>query len=418
VVPPDRPSVPGAPEAERLATVRAALPALAAGIYLNTGSSGPLPAETAAAMDQLQQYELTVGRGHVDGFHEAVERMAEARATIAALLVADPDDIALTHATTDGMNIGILGLDLRAGDRVVTTRLEHPGASGPLVLARERWGVEVDFLDIGEGGDHDRVVAAFERAIDARTKLVVVSHVLWATGAVMPVRAIADIAHERGALVIVDGAQSAGAIPVDLAATGADVYALPGQKWLLGPEGMGAVAVTAAARDRLRPSTAGWFSFERIQGDGSATFWQSARRYEGSSFHRPSVVGLARSVGWLSMFVGLDWIHARGTRLARETHARLSSIPGVTVVTPRDHMATLVSFRIDGWTADEAMAELGARVFAVLRTVALVDAVRISVGFFNSEEELERFCAAVELLAAHTPSTMPPRRTLAILGEG
>jgi selenocysteine lyase/cysteine desulfurase len=77
-----------------------------------------------------------------------------------------------------------------------------------------------------------------------------------------------------------------------------------------------------------------------------------------------------------------------------------------------------VTFRIGGWTPDEAVAELGARVFAITRTIALVDAVRISVGFFNSEEELERFAMAVELLAAHTPDSIPARRTLAILGEG
>lgn len=418
MIPPDRPFPPAPPEAERLAAVRAALPALDAGIYLNTGSSGPLPAETAAAMEQLQQYELTVGRGHVQGFHDFLDRLAEARATIAALLVADPDDIAVTHAATDGMNIGVLGLDWRAGDRAVTTRLEHPGGSGPLVLLRERWGVEVDFLDVGDGGDHERVLDAFDRAIDERTKVVVISHVLWATGAVMPVRAIADLAHDRGAVVVVDGAQSAGAIQVDLAATGADVYAIPGQKWLLGPEGTGAVAVTAAARERLAPSRAGWYAFERIDGDGAAAFWRTAQRYEGSSFHRPSVVGLARSVGWLSMFIGLDWIHERGPRLARWAHDRLAAIPGVTVITPREHMATLISFRIDGWTPDEAMAELGARVFAIVRTLPLVDALRISIGFFNSEDELERFCAAVELLAAHTPASIPPRRTLTILGEG
>jgi L-cysteine/cystine lyase len=408
--------VPPAPsEADRLAAVRAALPALGAGIYLNTGTSGPLPAETAAVMAQMAEYELNVGRGHTDGVHEFLQRMEEARASIAAVLTADPDDIALTHAATDGMNIGILGLDWSAGDRAVTTRLEHPGGTGPLYALRERAGVELAFLDIGYGEDPDRIVAAFDAAIDGRTRAVVISHVLWATGAVMPVRAIADIARERGALVIVDGAQSAGAIPVDLEATGADVYAVPGQKWLLGPEGTGAVAVTRPARDLVHPTQAGYLSFERVDGAGDAAFWPTARRYEGTGFHRPSVVGLARSVGWLSMFVGLPWIYERGARMAASTHDRLSAIPGVEVITPRDRMATLIAFRIAGWTPDEAFAELGARVFAVLRTLPPVDALRISVGFYNSEEELERFAAAVELLAAHTPATIPARRTLAVV---
>jgi L-cysteine/cystine lyase len=391
------------------------MPALAAGIYLNTGTSGPLPAETAAVMAQMAEYELTVGRGHIDGFHEFLQRMDEARASIAAVLTADSDDIALTHAATDGMNIGVHGLDWTAGDRAVTTRLEHPGGTGPLYVLRDRVGVELTFLDIGDGGDPERIIEAFDAAIDARTKAVVVSHVLWATGAVLPIRAIADIAHARGATVIVDGAQSAGAIPVDLEATGADVYAVPGQKWLLGPEGTGAVAIPRHARERIRPTSAGYLSFERVDSAGDAAFWPSARRYEGTGFHRPSVVGLARSVGWLSMFVGLPWVHERGARMAAWAHDRLSAIPGVEVITPRQHMATLVAFRIAGWTPDEAFAELGARVFAVLRTLPLVDALRISVGFYNSEEELERFALAVELLAAHTPATIPARRTLAIV---
>ncbi len=409
---------PPSTDAERLAAVRAVLPALGAGIYLNTGTSGPLPAETFEVMRQLQEYELRVGRADVAGFIEFTQRIDEARAAVAALLTADVDDIAITHAATDGMNVGINGIDWRPGDKAVTTTLEHPGGIGPLYLQRFRHGIEIDCLDIGTGGDHERIVAAFDAAIDARTRAVVVSHVLWATGAVMPLAAIAAIAHERGAFVVVDGAQSAGAIPIDLAATGADVYAIPGQKWLLGPEGTGAVAVTRAARERLLPSLGGYMTFERSDSAGDAVLWSAARKYDISSFHRPSVVGMARSIGWLSMFVGLDWIYERGARLARATADRLAAIPGVTLLTPRDHMATIIAFRVEGWTPDELKDELGARIFAITRTIPLIDALRISVGFFNSEDELDRFVEAVALLAAHTPATIPARRTLAVLGEG
>jgi selenocysteine lyase/cysteine desulfurase len=89
----------------------------------------------------------------------------------------------------------------------------------------------------------------------------------------------------------------------------------------------------------------------------------------------------------------------------------------VTVLTPRERMATLVAFRISGWTAAAARDELQARVFAILADVPALDALRISVGFWATEEELERFAEAVELLARHTPSTLPPRRTLTILGS-
>jgi L-cysteine/cystine lyase len=178
---------------------------------------------------------------------------------------------------------------------------------------------------------------------------------------------------------------------------------------------MGALAISPAANDRLRPAFGGHFSFERSDSSGDAVPWPVARRFEASNYHLPSVAGMARSIGWLSMFVGLDWIHRRGAAMAAWAADRLAAIPGVEVVTPRHGMAGLVSFRIAGWTPEPALDELGARVFAIARTVPLVDALRISVGFFNTEEELERFAEAVALLAAHTPDTLPPRR-LAILG--
>ena len=409
---------PPPPDADRLAAVRAALPALDAGIYLNTGSVGPLPAETAAAMHELATYELNTGRGHVADFDELLQRMAEARAAVAAVLVADSADIALTHATTDGMNIGVWSIDWKSGDRAVTTTLEHPGGTGGLYNLRDRLGIELAFVDVGPGREPEAVLAAFDQAIDERTRLVAISHVLWATGTVMPVAAIAEMAHARGAILVVDGAQSAGAIPFEVSSTGADVYAIPAQKWLLGPEGMGAIAVAPGVRERLQPTFGGHFTFETVTSDGTAVRWPDARKFESSSFHRPSIIGMARSIGWLSMFIGLDWVYARGTAMARLAADRLAAIDGVELLTPRDRMATLVTFRIAGWPAAAALDELGARVFAIARTVPLVDALRISVGFFTSEAELDRLVEVVALLAAHTPETLPPRRGLTMLGEG
>lgn len=405
------------PDAEKLAAVREALPALGAGIYLNTGTAGPLPAETAAAMDDLAGWEVRTGRAHEDYYLASLERMGEARAAVAAVLAADVGSIALTHAATDGMNLATRAVDWRPGDRAVTTRHEHAGGLGPLLAARERHGIELAFAEIPDDGDDEATVAAFDAAIVPGTRLVSLSHVTWTTGARLPVERIAALAHERGALVVVDGAQAVGAIPVVGDRTGADFYAVSGQKWLLGPEGTGALWVAPSAFERVRPDTGGWFSYERIDAEGSAVLHPDARRFEASNYHKPSVVGLARSCGWLSMYVGLPWIHARGTALARAAADRLAGIPGVTLLTPRDRMATLVSFRIAGWPAGEALKELGSRTFAIARTVPDLDAVRISVGFFNSEAEIERFAGGVELLAAHTPATLPARTRLTILGQ-
>lgn len=405
------------PDDAKLAAVRAGLPALGAGIYLNAGSVGPLPAETAAAMAELAERELRVGRAHPADWPDALARIDEARAAVAAVLTTDVDRIALTHSATHGMNLAAWGLDWRPGDRVVTTGHEHAGGIGPLYVLRDRLGVALDIVDVGDATDDDATVAAFERAVTARTRLIALSHVLWTTGASLPVRRIAELAHAHGALVAVDGAQAAGAIPVDVVDLGVDLYAVAGQKWLLGPEGTGALYVAAHADERVAMSTAGWHAYERLDSAGSAVPHRDARRFQASGYHRPSVLGLGRSIGWLSMYVGLDWIHRRGTALADAAADRLAAIPGVRVLTPRARMATLVTFTLDGWPADAMVDELGARTFAIVRTIPDLNACRLSIGFYNTEDEIERVARTIELLAAHTPATLPPRPTLAVLGS-
>ena len=156
------------PDAEKLAAVRAAIPSLGAGIYLNTGSAGPIPLETHAAVEELIDLGAPDRRASADYFELFLERMAEARAGFAAILGADVDSVALTHATTDGMNIAAWSVDWKPGDRAVTTTHEHAGALGPLVAVRDRFGVELAFADIGDGSDDERTVAAFDDAIEAR----------------------------------------------------------------------------------------------------------------------------------------------------------------------------------------------------------------------------------------------------------
>jgi L-cysteine/cystine lyase len=405
------------PEGERLAAVREALPATSAGIYLNAGSVGPLPAETHRAMLIQAERDLATGRSSPDDFAELLQRMDEARAAVAAIARADPREVALTHSTTEGMNIASWSLDWRAGDRAVTTRFEHVGGLGPLYVLRDRLGVELVMADLGDGADDEQTLATLDAAISPGTKLVSISHVAWTSGLLLPIARIVELAHERGALVAVDGAQAIGAIPVDVGELGADFYSIPAQKWLLGPEGAAALHVGPGVIERVRQTFAGHFSYASHDLTGAAEPHPDARRFETSGFNRPSVVGMARSLAWLSMYVGLDWVYERGTRLARATAARLAAIPGVTVVTPAERMATLVTFRIAGWPSETAFEEISRRSFAIFRTVP-DDALRISVGFYNSEEELERFATTVELVAAHTPQSLPPRPTLTILGQG
>jgi L-cysteine/cystine lyase len=404
-------------DTDKLTAVRAALPSLSAAIQLNTGSAGPLPAEVASAMAELEAYERDFGRAQMAYWEEAKQRMDEARAGVAAVLGGDLDEVAITHATTDGMNLGTWAIDWRAGGRAVTTCHEHPGGYGPLYMVCDRYGVDLAFAEFAGDASDDEIVAQFDRLITPETKLVSISHVLWTSGLVLPVRRIADLAHERGALVLIDGAQAAGAIPVSVRDLGADMYAVPAQKWLLGPEGLGALWVRRELLGELESTFASFFTFESSDSRGNRKLAADAKRFQVTNYHRPSILGMARAIGWLTMFVGLEFVYRRGAAMAHLAADTLAGIDGVELLTPRDRMAGLVSFRIAGWEPQAALDELQARTFAIARTLPPVNALRISLGFWTTEDELDRFMDGVRLLAAHTPETLPPRRTLTIVGQ-
>jgi len=406
------------PDDEKIPALREALPSTAAGIYLNTGTCGPLPRETAHGMAEAEAWELRTGRADRNYLEDSLERKAEARAAVAAVLGTGPNRIALTHATTDGMNIAAGAVDWREGDRVVTTSLEHPGLLGPLRVLRDRRGVELAVADIGMGGDSAAVLAALDRAIVPGTRLVALSHVVWAIGALLPIREIVELAHGRGALVAVDGAQSAGAMHVSVEDLGPDFYAVPAQKWLLGPDGIGAVYCAESVMDRPRLAFAGWASFESMDLAAEGELWPDARRFEIAGFHQPSVLGFARSAAWLAMYVGLPWAYERIGRLAGEAAVMLAEVPGVEVLTPTGGASGLVTFRIGGWKASAALRELEQRTLCIARTIPPLNAIRISVGFFNTEAELRRFRDGVALVAENTPETMPHRPRIEVLRGG
>lgn len=290
-------------EAAKLRQLRELLPATSAGIYLDTASRGPLPAETAAAMREAEDWELRVGRTWDGRDEDVAQRTDEARAVLAALLGANHDEIALTHGREDALALAQQAVGLRGGS-------------------------------------------------------------------------------------VIDATYMAGAVAVDVTALGADAVALGADRWLLGPEGTGAVWLgdgRAATLSRMLPRTA--------------------------------LIGLARSVGWLEMYVGLEWIYERTAELAKRLFDALTATAGVEVLTAMDALTAVVSFRVANWNSAEAVMELSRRAQALVGQKPDIDAIVASVGWFNTEEEIDRFAAAVAELAAHTPATLPRRPTLIVLGE-
>lgn len=369
-------------DAQKLAALRAALPAAAAGIYLDAATAGPLPAETAAALREGDEWELRVGRGGFDGGDDRRQREAEAKAVIAALVAdSDPDGVVLTSGPIDALV------------RIASASRSHPGA-GAIVVTGCAPGSRLAVAATREGPVQEVGPNELTAEMARQTALLVVPMVDVVTGETIDVEKIIDVAVENLGALVLDASAIAGALPLDpRAVTSAMAVVLPGDRWLLGPEGSGAIASTFR-QERLLLEPVG----ERLP--------------------RRTALGLARSVGWLEMYVGLPWIYDRVGPLAASLARGLAETDGVELLTPPDRMAAIVTFRVERWSAEQIAEELSHRVGAILSVVAIRDAtpaIRASVGWWNTEEELGRFTEAVRLIAAHTPDSIPRRPALTIL---
>lgn len=335
--------------------------------------------------------DLCAGTVYLQGvklFYRQAEANARARAAAARLVGADPEDIALTQNTTHGMNLGVASLDWRAGDEVISATTEHPGCLAPLHALQRRFGVRVNLISPPMSAEK------LLQAITPRTRLVALSHVDWTTGEVFPLADICAAARERGILTLVDGAQSVGNIPVDAPATGADMYAFTGHKWILGPEGMGALYVRpdceVPSYNVGYASVAEGASFD-IEGDYELR--SGARRFEASTMSPILAAGFAAAAEAVNErgIEGFEGIRERAERLM----GSLSELPRVTLRSPRPAQSGLVSFEIEGIAPKEAVERLLEQKFVVRFIPAPNSYVRVSTHLFNTGEELEALARAV-----------------------
>jgi L-cysteine/cystine lyase len=360
------------PPAPPLAMLRAQFPVLERIAYLNAGTNGPLPREaTVAARVQLER-ELADGRAGMRHFERRAQLAEELRAGYAARVGCASADLALTTSTTEGIARVLLALDLGRGDEIVTSDEEHPGVLGPLTAQRAR-GVQVRLVPWADVAD----------AVGPRTRIVVSSHVSWRSGRFAPA-ALASV----DVPVLLDGAQGAGAVPVDVAALDCDAYAAAGQKWLCGPEGTGLLYVSEALRERMRPPAPGYVNLEEPSLGIDAAPWEDARAYDTPALPAAS---LAHAGAALDVLEGAGWdaVHARATEVAA-TAADALREHGHDVL-ERDR-TTLVTWRKpEAPAAVERLAKAG----VVVRSLPGEDLVRASFGGWSSEDDLDRLLAAL-----------------------
>ena len=370
---------------------RSTIPALADNdyAYLNSGGSGP---PTRAVIEAMREADdLCSGPAYLEGaafYARLGEVVSHAREAAAKLVNADPGDVALTQNTTHGMNLGVGALDWKPGDEVISTSTEHPGCLVPLYNLQDRYGVKVKLVS------PPVTAGKIQAAMTDRTRLVALSHVDWTTGEILPLQEIASLARSNGVVTLVDGAQSVGGIPVDAPATGVDMYAFTGHKWVLGPEGMGGFYVRPDC-DLHSPNVgyaalSGSASFDY---EGNYELHEGARRFEASTVSPALAGGFAAAAEAVVQrgVAGFEGIRERATLLA----ARLAELPRVTVVSPRPAVTGLVSFQVEGVPAKAAAERLLDERFVVRFIPDPHPYVRASTHLFNTEEELEALVRAV-----------------------
>jgi L-cysteine/cystine lyase len=349
------------------AQARAQFPVFERFAYLNAGTFGPLARATISVMEERQRRDLEQGRSGPDFFAETIALRDELRARIAALVGAEPAQVALTCSTTDGCNIVLGGLGLQPEDEVVTTSDEHFGLLGPLHAS----GARV-------------VVAAPEPeailvAVTPRTKLLALSQVLWTDGRILPV---AELRDRSGLPVLVDGAQSVGAIPV--AATGLDFLTVSAQKWLCGPDTIGALVVREP--ERLRVAQPSYFAQKSFQLDGGFEPRPGAARFDSQWISPASLAGLLAALD-----ARPEWAADRAAAMSELCRTALAerfdvvSAPG---------QGTLVSWRADGdpTATVKRLFERG----VVVRDIPGRNLIRASCGWWTSEDDIERLLEALD----------------------
>lgn len=361
------------PDDAKLDAIRELLPSLASGMRLDVTVAGPFPAETDRAIRQFDEHALRVGRGGVERPEEVAQRAEEAASVVAAVLATTPDRVVLTPGPVAAISAALVAL---APSAIVP----HEGLPGTLasdietIAQAHRLRLSRDRGSSGAGG-----------------AIHVASHVDATTGAMRDLGVLATKVHAARGFLLLDLGWSAGAVPIDVPGSGADLALVEGHRWLLGPEGV----------------TALWASDPTI-----------AARIRSLMDHLPPslLLGLARSVGWLLMYVGLPWAFERVGGLAQRLQGALGAIEGVTLGSGPS-MAAALPFRVAGWSADEVADELLRRVHAHLEVDASRGLLVASVGAWTRGEEVDRLAGAVAEIAAHTPQTLPRRPLLTMLGS-
>jgi len=319
--------------------VRDQFPALGNWHYLDSAATAQKPqAVIDAITDAYSRDYATVHRGVYERSASMTDAYERARAAASQLIGARPKELVFTRGATEAINLVARTLPQRGRNRVLLSQLEHHSNIVPWQLA----GYEIDVVPLSPDGQID--LEAAEQMLTEEHRVVAFAHVSNVLGSILDAKRAAELAHSKGALLLLDGCQAVPRLPVDVAALGADFYAFSAHK-LYGPTGIGALWGHSELLASMPPWQGGGAMIDTVTFD-ETTFLDPPARFEAGTPHIVGAVGLHAAVNWVAR-LGLDAIHAHECALVAQTRDALRSIAGVTVYGPGDS-AGIVSFNVDG----------------------------------------------------------------------
>jgi selenocysteine lyase/cysteine desulfurase len=354
--------------------------------YMNTGTLGPMPRHV---VDANVRYLRQIAEDP-----HALPDTEGVRAAVARFINATPDEIVLTRSTTEGMKIFTHGLDLKEGDEVVMSSHEHPGGYGAWRNRAKRHGIKIVEVAIPAPPESaDQIVSLFERAMTPRTRVLMVSHIVYVTGLVNPLKPLADLAHRRGLLFSVDAAHALGMLPLDVRAYDADHYSAAGQKWLMAGTGTGVAYFRSGIQDRV------WADMVGNQEP------KGARKYERSGQRDiPSALGIGDALDF-QLAIGKPNVENRVKQLARRFKEGLREIPGATLYTSMSPELSggLTTFSIrDVPKQNVAKFLMEERGIWIPQSGLNANSCRASTHIYTLPSDVDRLLEALRYLAANS----------------
>ena len=351
--------------------LRELCPALANKTYFNYGGQGPLPTPSLDAITTSWKRIQELGPFTTDIWPYISAEVNSTRGRLARLCNVPAHRLALSENVTTGCVLPLWGLPLDDGDHILISDCEHPGVVAACHELARRRQLEVHTLPVKQcrlgrddqaHTDHE-VLTALEEQLTSKTRIVVLSHLLWNTGQQMPIAAVAAQLqqHPTQPFLLVDAAQSVGQIPVSEAAAAADIYAFTGHKWACGPEGLGGVALSERVLSDAHPTVIGWRSLQdetRAVPDDPDPFHHDSRRFEVATSCVPLMAGLRCSLDLLEQEGSSDERLKRIRSLSEQLWRELHSIPGVSPLLDGAPPAGLVSFQMHPEAAGATPAEV------------------------------------------------------------